>query len=73
MIPIVVPDEAGDIVAVITAITPSGMTFASSPPELSPVRKQLYTPGLPVHARDLPAAVADALAAAAIAITSDGE
>jgi hypothetical protein len=69
----VVPGEAGDIVAVRTATTPSCMTFASSPPEFRPVRKQVYTPGVPAQARDLPAAVADAPAAAEIAMTSEGE
>jgi len=35
----VVPDDVPDIVTVSTATTPFGMRFASSPLELSPVRK----------------------------------
>jgi hypothetical protein len=69
----VAPDDAADIVTVRTATTPFWMRFASSPLELSPVRKHMYEPGLPAHARDLPAAVAAAPALAEMATIADGE
>ena len=63
----------GEIVAVTTATTPFWMMFALSPFTFSPVKKQVYVPGLPVHDSDLPAAVAAVPALALMAITSAGE
>ena len=65
-----VPGDAGDIVTVRAATTPFWMRFALSPPEPSPVKKQVYAPELPPHERDLPAAVAAVPALAAMATMS---
>jgi hypothetical protein len=69
----VVPGDVGDRVTVRTATTPFWMRFALSPPEPSPVRKQVYKPAVAAHERDLPAAVAEVPALALMATTSVGE
>jgi hypothetical protein len=69
----VVPGEAGESVTARTATTPFWIRFASSPLELTPVRKHRYEPELPAQERDAPAAVAAAPGLAEMATISDAE
>jgi len=68
-----VPEVAAESVTVRTATTPFWMGFASSPLELTPVRRHMYEPGLPAQERDLPAAVAAVPALAEMATILDVE
>jgi len=73
VMPIDVAAVLGEIVAVTTATTPFWMMFALGPFTFSPDKKQVYMPGLPIHDRGFPAAVAAAPGLALIATMSVGE